>query len=30
MLTFLIISAVAFWIVLLGSICWLVDWARHT
>lgn len=30
MTTFLVITAVVFWVVLLGGIVWLVDWARHT
>ena len=30
MMTFCIITAVAFWMVLLGGILWLVDWARRT
>lgn len=27
---FLVFTAVVFWIVLLGGILYLIDWARHT
>lgn len=30
MALFSFFTAIVFWIVLLGGICWLFDWARHT
>lgn len=30
MITFCVVTSVAFWIVLIGGAAYLFDWSRHT